>query len=82
MRGNFILGPSDWAAGLSDLAKIASQLFDFSLQFRDGFPLLDDDLIQLKDRLLQVHQQAFDFGLSWIRLLLGHAEFLRYVRCE
>jgi len=65
-----VLGGSYWTGRLAYLLEVTCQLPQLTLHLCNRLALLDDDLIKVRDRLLQVHQQTLDLGESLVAGLI------------
>lgn len=64
MGGNLVFGPPLFARGFSNQSDITCKNFQFSLQLIDTARLVNYNLIEVRDRLLQMGKQDFQFNKS------------------
>ena len=62
MRRYLVLGRPRRTVGVLHLTEVACKLFELTSQLIDLTALIDDHLIQVGNRLLCMHQDAFDVG--------------------
>lgn len=66
MRWDLVLGRSSRTIRVLHLTEVACELFELASQLVDLTALIDDDLIQVGERLLCMHQDAFDVGQALV----------------